>query len=146
MERKNEKKYELLFEHASSGTMAISTATVLLRVGTREIKHAELSEDGPVDAIFQAIKTASGADCTLINWSISNINIGSDSPGKCVVTLNCSNRIVHGMGRNKDILVASAEAYIDALNNLDRLIEAEIEEARKLEYPIDDHGQANLSK
>ena len=73
---------------------------------------------GPVDATFRAIEKilASGADLQL--YSVNNITSGTDSQGEVTVRLQKSGRIVNGHGADTDIVVASAKAYLSALNKL----------------------------
>ena len=58
----------------------------------------------------------SGADLQL--YSVNNITSGTDSQGEVTVRLSKAGRIVNGQGADTDIVVASAKAYINALNKL----------------------------
>jgi len=76
-----------------------------------------------VDATFRAIEKilSSGADLQL--YSVNNITSGSDSQGEVTVRLQESGRIVNGHGADTDIVVASAKAYLSALNKLHSKLE-----------------------
>lgn len=81
-------------------------------------KNAEADGSGPVDAAFKAIETivSSGADLQL--FSVNAITSGTDSQGEVSVRLAKSGRVVNGQGADTDIVVASAKAYLNALNKL----------------------------
>jgi 2-isopropylmalate synthase len=63
----------------------------------------------------------SGAE--LLLYSVNNITSGTDSQGEVTVRLAKSGRIVNGQGADTDIVVASAKAYINALNKLHSKLE-----------------------
>jgi 2-isopropylmalate synthase len=81
-------------------------------------KRAEARGDGQVDAAFQALESLAQSGAELLLYSVNNITQGSDSQGEVTVRLSRSGRIVNGMGADTDIVVASAKAYINALNKL----------------------------
>jgi 2-isopropylmalate synthase len=76
----------------------------------------ESDGDGAVDAIFKAIEQEANSDTNLELYSVNAITQGSESQGEVTVRLEKSGRIVNGTGADTDILLASAKAYIDALN------------------------------
>ena len=73
---------------------------------------------GPVDATFKAIESIvhSGSDLQL--YSVNNITTGTDSQGEVTVRIDKGGRIVNGQGADTDIVIASAKAYINALNKI----------------------------
>ena len=73
---------------------------------------------GPVDAAFKAIDSAVNSGCQLQLYSVNNITSGTDSQGEVTVRLEKGGRIVNGHGADTDIVIASAKAYINALNKL----------------------------
>jgi 2-isopropylmalate synthase len=81
-------------------------------------RRAEARGDGQVDATFQALESLAQSGAELLLYSVNNITEGSDSQGEVTVRLSRSGRIVNGMGADTDIVVASAKAYINALNKL----------------------------
>jgi len=89
---------------------------VLLESGTE--RSAEADGSGPVDAAFKAIESVvkSGADLQL--YSVNNITSGTDSQGEVTVRVSRGGRIVNGQGADTDIVIASAKAYLHALNKL----------------------------
>jgi 2-isopropylmalate synthase len=86
-------------------------------------KTAQGDGSGPVDASFKALESvvASGAD--LLLYSVNNITSGTDAQGEVTVRLSKNGRIVNGQGADTDIVVASAKAYLNALNKLNSKLE-----------------------
>ena len=80
--------------------------------------EASAEGGGPVDATFKAIESVvrSGADLQL--YSVNNITSGTDAQGEVTIRLQKGGRIVNGQGADTDIVVASAKAYVHALNKL----------------------------
>ncbi len=110
--------YKLEQMNVSSGSFAAPTATVAMEVNGK-IKKAAVMGDGPVDAAFKAIKKLTKSKATLLNFSVGAITGGTDAQGKCSVRLqSAEGREVLGQGAHPDIIVASAKAYINALNKL----------------------------
>jgi 2-isopropylmalate synthase len=79
--------------------------------------------DGPVDAIVNAIESQARSGAELILFSINAISNSSQSQGEVTMRLSRAGRIVNGVGADPDIVVASARAYISALNKLDSKVE-----------------------
>jgi 2-isopropylmalate synthase len=73
---------------------------------------------GPVDALFKAIESVVGSNADLQLYSVNAVTQGTDSQGSVTVRLERDGRLVNGVGADTDILVASAKAYLDALNLL----------------------------
>jgi 2-isopropylmalate synthase len=110
--------YRLLGLRQHSETGERPHACVTFAIGDTE--HATESDgNGPVDASLKAIesKVASGAE--LLLYSVNAITSGStESQGEVTVRLQLGGRIVNGVGADPDIVVASAKAYLAALNKL----------------------------
>lgn len=110
--------YKLLQMNVSSGSFAAPTATVEMNVNG-EVKKTAVMGDGPVDAAFKGIKELTDTDYPLLNFSVGAITGGTDAQGECSVRLRTDEgREVLGQGAHPDIIVASAKAYINALNNI----------------------------
>ncbi len=73
---------------------------------------------GLVDATFKAIETLVNSDCNLLLYSVNNITNGSDAQGDVSVRLDQNGYVVNGQGADTDIVIASAKAYLNALNKL----------------------------
>ncbi len=92
-------------------------ATVALWVDGDE-RQAQSEGGGPVDASYKAIETIVNSGTTLQLYSVNNITSGTDAQGEVTVRLEKGGRIVNGQGADIDIVIASARAYINALNKL----------------------------
>ena len=83
-----------------------------------EQKYADAEGGGPVDATYKAIESMVGSGCNLQLYSVNNITDGTDSQGEVTVRIDKGGRIVNGLGSDTDIVIASAKAYINALNKV----------------------------
>jgi 2-isopropylmalate synthase len=121
--------YKLKQMNVSSGSFAAPTATVEMEV-LGVLKKTAVLGAGPVDAAFRAIKELTGTSSELKQFSVGAITGGTDAQGECTVRLEENGREVLGQGAHEDIIVASAKAYINALNKMssvmDRKSKAEI--------------------
>jgi len=88
-----------------------------MSVGDREAS-AETEGDGPVDATFKAIESIAKSGSDLLLYSVNAVTQGTESQGEVTVRLAKGGRIVNGVGADTDIIVASAKAYVNALNKL----------------------------
>jgi 2-isopropylmalate synthase len=84
---------------------------------------AEAKGDGPVDATFKAIESVAKSGAELLLYSVNAVTQGTESQGEVTVRLSKGGRIVNGVGADTDIVVASAKAYISALNKLASKVE-----------------------
>jgi 2-isopropylmalate synthase len=109
-----------LTQQSSSATKP--AASVVFSIGGKE-ETCKGEGNGPVDAIVNAIesKVASGAE--LLLFSVNAITTGTESQGEVTMRLSKAGRIVNGVGADLDIVIASAKAYISALNKLHSKIE-----------------------
>jgi 2-isopropylmalate synthase len=110
-------RYKLVSLTAHSETGEQPFARVVIGDGGREAR-AEARGDGLVDATFKAIESIVQSGTELLLYSVSNVTEGTDSQGEVSVRLAKDGRIVNGMGSDTDIVVASAKAYINALNKM----------------------------
>jgi 2-isopropylmalate synthase len=74
-----------------------------------------------VDAAFRAIRAIAGSDCLMLRYEVSAITAGTDAQGEVSVRLQDGDYVALGKGSSTDIIVASAKAYVNALNKLDSL-------------------------
>ncbi len=110
-------RYELVDVSVLSGTFAKPTATVALVVEGEAKKGAALGI-GPVDAVFKVIAELTETKSELLRYQVNAITGGMDALGEVSVTVSEDGRRVIGHGAHSDIIVASAKAYIHALNKL----------------------------
>ena len=82
------------------------------------VQHAEATGDGPVDATFNAIRAVFPHDARLVLFSVGAVTEGTDAQAKTTVRLEEGGKMVDGQGADTDTIVASARAYIHALNKL----------------------------
>ena len=108
-------KYELEDLSVTSKLGVPPTATLKLVVNGK-ILDAIGNGDGPVDAVYKAIESIANSGADLQLYSVNAITTGTDSQGEVTVRLEKSGRIVNGLGADTDIIVASAKAYLHALN------------------------------
>jgi 2-isopropylmalate synthase len=100
-----------------SETGETPVASVTLCIDEEE-KQIEMAGSGPVDASLRAIEELVQSKTELQLYSVNNITKGMDSQGEVNVRLEKGGRIVSGQGADTDIVIASAKAYINALNKM----------------------------
>jgi 2-isopropylmalate synthase len=100
-----------------SGTFAQPTATVELLVDG-EPQKTTAQGIGPVDAVFKAIAELTETKSELERFQVNAITGGMDALGEVSVTVSEDGHRVIGHGAHPDIIVASAKAYLHALNKL----------------------------
>ena len=83
-----------------------------------EVRQAEATGDGPVDATFNALREVFPHDARLVLFSVGAVTEGTDAQAKTTVRLEEAGKTVDGQGADTDTIVASARAYIHALNKL----------------------------
>ena len=121
--------YRLEYLHIYSGTSAIPTATVRLRIRD-ETKEGASIGDGPVDAACKAISSVTGTAAKLERYEIRAVTSGTEAMGEVTVQLEEMGRRVVGRGASTDVIEASAKAYIDGLNKLANIASATAELGR----------------
>jgi len=116
----------------SCGTLGMPTATVRLRGPDGEIHNFASMGTGPVDAAYKAIDAIVKTPCKLLEFNVHAVTEGIDALGEVTVRVQSENghqtmdaqseaiysRVFGGHGADTDIIVASAKAYINALNKL----------------------------
>jgi 2-isopropylmalate synthase len=120
--RASEEHWKLVTMNQGSGMAERPHAAVVLKENGSE-KRAESQGDGPVDATFKAIEAIAKSGAELLLYSVNAVTTGTESQGEVTVRLSKGGRIVNGVGADTDIVVASAKAYIGALNKLESKIE-----------------------
>jgi 2-isopropylmalate synthase len=86
-------------------------------------RKSESHGDGPVDATFKAIESVAKSGAELLLYSVNAVTMGTESQGEVTVRLSKGGRVVNGVGADTDVIVASAKAYISALNKLASKVE-----------------------
>jgi 2-isopropylmalate synthase len=117
---RHEEKYRFLYLNVVSGNAAVPTATMQMEVDGQMVQEAGFGV-GPVDATFAAIRKITQTNYPLLKYAVTAVTGGTDAQGEATVQLKFNGRSAVGRGAHPDILVASAKAYINALNRLEWL-------------------------
>jgi 2-isopropylmalate synthase len=104
-----------LSQHSETGERPHST--VVFTVGGVEVTGSS-DGNGPVDASMKAIESHVKSGAEMVLYSVNAISGNTESQGEVTVRLQNSGRVVNGVGADPDIVVASAKAYLSALNKL----------------------------
>src|SRR6267378_1647879 len=120
--RSSDEHWKLVTMNQASGMGERPHAKVVLLQADSEVV-SEAQGDGPVDATFKAIESIARSGADLLLYSVNAVTTGTESQGEVTVRLAKDGRIVNGVGADTDIVVASAKAYISALNKLESKIE-----------------------
>jgi len=104
-----------LKQHSETGERPF--ASVVFTVAGKEVL-GESDGNGPVDASLKAIESHAKSGAEMVLYSVNAISGSTESQGEVTVRLQNSGRVVNGVGSDPDIVVASAKAYLSALNKL----------------------------
>ena len=110
--------YVLNSLRAESGTGITPSATVEMQVNGKTVKQTG-SGDGPVDAVYRTIAAITGTKSKLEAYLVKGITGGTDALGEVTVKVEEDGKKVAGHGADTDIIIASARAYVNALNKLE---------------------------
>ena len=100
-----------------AGTGGPQKAIVTLDVEGQHVTKEALGE-GPVDAMFKAIKAIAPHNATLQLYQVGAVTEDSDAQAEVSVRLGEGEKVVTGRGADTDTMVASAKAYVSAVNKL----------------------------
>ncbi|MBD2571468.1 2-isopropylmalate synthase [Arthrospira platensis FACHB-971] len=115
--------FRLELVQVSCGNNARPTATVTLRTPQGQELTDAATGTGPVDAVYKAINRVVNVPNELIEFSVQSVTAGIDAIGEVTIRLRYQGRVFSGHAANTDIIVASAQAYINALNRLQSSLE-----------------------
>jgi 2-isopropylmalate synthase len=110
-------KFKLIYLSSMSGNMAIPTAALKMEVRGKEKLLSDFGV-GPIDAVFNTIDKLVERSPKLTRYSVNAITGGTDAQGEVTVKLEENSLTSVGRASDPDIIVASAKAYINALNRL----------------------------
>ena len=110
--------YTLDQVHFSSGDHDIPTATVRLIGPTGDVFTDASTGNGPVDAVCKAIDRVIGCSSKLSDFNVQSVDEGLDSVGTVTIRVENAGRTFSGRGASTDIIVASAKAYLSAVNRM----------------------------
>jgi 2-isopropylmalate synthase len=111
-------RYDFESLELACGSERPPSARVTLEIDGRSVER-EASGVGPVDAIFRAISELTETKSELVQYQVHAVTAGLDAQGEVSVTIEEAGRRVIGNGVHEDVMVASAKAYVHALNKLD---------------------------
>ena len=110
--------FHLELVQVSCGDHARPTATVTLRTPDgQELTDAAIGT-GPVDAVYQAVNRVVNISNELIEFSVQSVTAGIDAIGEVTIRIRHEKQVFSGHAANTDIVVASTQAYLNALNRL----------------------------
>lgn len=109
--------YHLDAVQFQSGTQLTPVATVRLATDTGIYEEAATG-DGPVDAAYRAIERIAQVPLRLESYEIRSVGSGKDALGEVSIRVTSDGQTAHGRGLSTDVVEASAQAYVDALNRL----------------------------
>jgi 2-isopropylmalate synthase len=122
-----EEAYHLEHVQVSCGDHSIPTATVSIKGPDGQVHCDADHGTGPVDAVYRAINRVIGEPNELIEFSVQAVTEGIDAVGRVTIRIQADQpvkengyerRVFSGRGSDNDIVVASAKAYMYALNRL----------------------------
>lgn len=114
-ERMAKNRIKLDYLQVTSGVGVKSVASVCLDIAGEKFEAAA-SGNGPVDAAISAVKNIIHRKVTIQEFLIQAINKGSDDVGKVHMQVDHAGQTYYGFSANTDIIAASVEAFIDAIN------------------------------
>ncbi len=115
--------YQIACLNVQAGSGEFATASIKLISGNDEKTHSQIQSatgNGPVDAVYQAIKQAVDIEFEVSDYKISNKGEGEDGLGQADLVVSWQGRKFHGYGLATDVIYASAQALIHALNSIHR--------------------------
>ncbi|HYJ21771.1 MAG TPA: 2-isopropylmalate synthase [Solirubrobacterales bacterium] len=115
--RERSDAHELAWFEVEAGSRREPVAKVAVTLPSGAEVVGESGGDGPVDAIFRAIQSATETECELAQYTVEAVTGGEDALGEVTVMLRTAGRLATGQGVATDILEASARAYVRALSN-----------------------------
>ena len=115
MERSEQKRIKIDYLQVTSGVGVKPVASLGLIIAGEQFEAAA-SGNGPVDAAIKALKQIIRRNMTIQEFTIQAISRGSDDVGKVHMQVEHNGAVYYGFGANTDIIAASLEAYVDAIN------------------------------
>jgi 2-isopropylmalate synthase len=126
--------YELEQVQVTCGDQNIPTATVKLRHESRAVLMDADTGNGPVDSIYRAINRIVKVPNELIEYTVQSVTEGIDAMADVTIRLKAEDMIYTGHAAHTDIIVASAKAYLQALNKQIARVSGRTAPIRQLEH------------
>ena len=118
--------YKLEHVQVSSGNHDVPTATVSIEGPDGDVMTDAATGTGPVDAVYKAINRIVHVDNTLTEFRVDAVTEGIDAIGDVTIRIEADGSVYIGRGSDTDIIVASAKAYMNALNRLVSVSDASV--------------------
>ena len=118
VQQANEAAFLLRRVQVSCGTGLLPTATVTLEAAGGEERSVARIGTGPVDAVCQALNELAGVPNELVEFSVKSVTEGIDAMGEVTIRLRAAGVLYSGHAADTDIVVAAAQAFVNALNRL----------------------------
>jgi 2-isopropylmalate synthase len=109
--------YKLNCYVINNGNIITPTAQVELE-HNGETKQGFCIGDGPIDAAFRAIEQITGRHYELDDYQVQSVTEGRDSMGATIIKLRSNGKLYSGKGISTDVIGASINAYMNALNKI----------------------------
>jgi len=106
----------------TTGTKSIPTAAIELEHRDGQCIREAAVGDGPIDAVFKALGIATGISPVLLHYRVRSVTDGEDAQGEVTLDAEHDGRRIHGRAISTDIIEASANAYLDIINRIDRVV------------------------
>jgi 2-isopropylmalate synthase len=116
--RTTQETYHLDFVQVSCGDHVQPTATVRVIDPDGQVRSDAAIGTGPVDAVYRAINRIIDVPNELTEFSVKSVTEGIDAQGEVTIRVESNGRSFVGRGADTDIIVASAKAYMNALNRM----------------------------
>ncbi|OGQ06709.1 MAG: 2-isopropylmalate synthase [Deltaproteobacteria bacterium RIFCSPLOWO2_12_FULL_40_28] len=116
-EEKTRDKYIFKSSKVVSESTKLASASVVVEKNGQEMFATEMGA-GPVDAVYKAIKNLTHFEGTLERYGVNAITGGTDAQGEVFVTISDNKKTTRGSGAHTDIIVASAMAFLQAINRM----------------------------
>ena len=110
------RRYKLGKVHVVCGNDEMPTADVTMTTPDNDGRTASAEGTGPVDAVCKAIDSIIDMDVELTEFSVSSVTEGIDALGEVTIRIDHDGSTYSGRGSDTDIVVASAKAYVNAIN------------------------------
>ena len=110
--------FQLRLVQVSCGSALKPTATITLAGQDGQEATASAVGTGPVDAVCRALDTLAGEPNELIEFSVKSVTEGIDAMGEVTIRLRRNSKLFSGHSADTDVVVAAAQAYVNALNRL----------------------------
>lgn len=111
-------KYQLKLVQVSCGSSLQPTATVTLADENGQEQTAASVGTGPVDAVCRSLNQLAGVPNELVEFSVKSVTEGIDAMGDVTIRLRRDGQLYSGHSAHTDVVVAAAEAFVNALNRL----------------------------